>query len=1221
METGLKNYIKNMFAMSEAPTWDSSYEGTIFYDKVAKSWITGNNDGWQRLDRSTTSVAPFTAIDWVDPFEYPTDEIINSNYIVNDMGTMPGTLTAKSVVFDIADNWGGSGAILCREVDFYLNGTKLELTTTDYTVYGSAHSSPYAVANLFDTTTSLIGAHPENGWQQNISSNTRVIIVFNTPQQFNNIIVTNGHDDGALTTYSIQNVKITMTTTTTETLLTYNAPVTGGIVIFDDVFNQHSAINEPDSQTLVLQNIPEAITTFNISSENNVVDLTKSVIFDMTDNYGDASYMGIRSIEFTSGGELIELSTYDFTAYATNSYDPYYKAEMAFDTSLTKIGGIDYTTWQTQTGNSAKRLIIVFDAPIFFDGITVNNLHHSGTAFTNRGVKNMIVNTSSDEITDTTYNAAISKAILIFDSYITQHTNVDEVDDQILSLIPPETNSFVDTITYGNYSLKGTAISGSLGSSITKIMTPELSLAGKDLLAFDIASSRVGTNLSIELITNSLVLTKSVIVDIANDYGGAETYMSIRSIEFIDENDNIIPLTTGFTAYASSLFSGYTPAMAFNTGLLKTGSWANSSWISAQESQTNQRLICVFDSPYMIKDVVINNGHHLGNYTLEGAKNIKIYFSTDIVTSTIYNDGLTNSNLVFDGEIAAHVTNDVVDDQILNIISTILEVHTINITTPNTFQKEIWDVSTLSGTYEQLMFSIINDDLENTFYIDNMRFEEKELEIINWIDPFEYPTDEILNNNYIVTTAQNYITAKSVILDITDNYVDATWLSIRSIEFKLNGELIELLDTDFTSYETTAHSSTYYAKNIFDTSLSKTGSNINNSWLATSPNITNQRLICVLNIPITFDSIVVNNAFAKADASIATTRGAKNVRIYTSSDNITSTIYEETISNAYLIFDGVFSEHSAANEVDDQILALQDINTSSILSSEDVIKTYGNYSLKAVAGINSSVNDYFSKILTPVLDTTDINNIQFDVRSSRVGTNIQLQLSSSSIEYSAKSIILEYSDNWGDGTYSQIRSIEFYYKGTLVSLTNSTDFTAYGLFYAVSTEVWRIFDTSLSKTGVSTNNGWVSTSGGSSNRRLVCVFNSSQTFDSIVVNNGHHSGTANTTRGIKTTKITISDDEITNTTYEAIIANSTVIFDGIIEQHVAIDQIDDQVIPINAGSSESILTHDINIQASDVFQTEVWDVTTLSGGYNTLTFKILNDDLENTFYIDNMTKY
>lgn len=165
------------------------------------------------------------------------------------------------------------------------------------------------------------------------------------------------------------------------------------------------------------------------------------------------------------------------------------------------------------------------------------------------------------------------------------------------------------------------------------------------------------------------------------------------------------------------------------------------------------------------------------------------------------------------------------------------------------------------------------------------------------------------------------------------------------------------------------------------------------------------------------------------------------------------------------------------------------------------------------------------------------------------------------MSYTAKSIIIEYADNWGDGTYAQFRSLDLYLSGSLISLAETTDFTAYGLFYSATLEPGNIFDTSLSKIGTPTDKGWVSTSGGNVTRRVICVLATPQTFDSIVVNNGHNAGTS-TTRGIKNTKIIISTDAITDLTYQAAVANSTVIFNGQIAQHVASNVVDNQTLTL-----------------------------------------------------------
>jgi len=157
------------------------------------------------------------------------------------------------------------------------------------------------------------------------------------------------------------------------------------------------------------------------------------------------------------------------------------------------------------------------------------------------------------------------------------------------------------------------------------------------------------------------------------------------------------------------------------------------------------------------------------------------------------------------------------------------------------------------------------------------------------------------------------VTAKSVILDIADNYGD-TYIGIVSMEFFNDGELVPLLDTDFTAYGASYGGAT--PNHIFDTSLEKTGQTYPNlAWVGSSN--TNQRLSCVFDEDITFDSIVVNNS---SNNGAATNRGVKNVKINISSDEITSTTYDEYITNSTELFDGVFVEHVASDIEHSQVV-------------------------------------------------------------------------------------------------------------------------------------------------------------------------------------------------------------------------------------------------------------------------------------------------------------
>lgn len=162
----------------------------------------------------------------------------------------------------------------------------------------------------------------------------------------------------------------------------------------------------------------------------------------------------------------------------------------------------------------------------------------------------------------------------------------------------------------------------------------------------------------------------------------------------------------------------------------------------------------------------------------------------------------------------------------------------------------------------------------------------------------------------------------------------------------------------------------------------------------------------------------------------------------------------------------------------------------------------------------------------------------------------------------AKSVIIDIADNWASPlfTYIGVRSIDFYLDSNIIQNIANTDYSAYASF-THSIPVYKpdyAFDTSLSKTGSNTYNTWQAYP---KQQRLICVFNNLVLFNSIVINNDHSSG-SDTTSGIKTAKIYYSTDSITDTTYNATIPSSTLIFDGQIAEHVAADVVDDQTLTL-----------------------------------------------------------
>lgn len=177
---------------------------------------------------------------------------------------------------------------------------------------------------------------------------------------------------------------------------------------------------------------------------------------------------------------------------------------------------------------------------------------------------------------------------------------------------------------------------------------------------------------------------------------------------------------------------------------------------------------------------------------------------------------------------------------------------------------------------------------------------------------------------------------------------------------------------------------------------------------------------------------------------------------------------------------------------------------------------------------------------------------------------------------SVKSVVFDFADTYGASTLG-VRRIEFYDNtGALISLSTSTDYVAYATSEDVGYEADNAFDTSYSKIGTSLDTSYATAT--ANNRRLIIVFTATKTISKIVINNFHNSG-ATTTAGVENTKIYTSTDSITSTVYGEIISNSELIFDGVIAQHTAVNQIEDKPYcgvewAYNPATGFFMLTHD-----------------------------------------------
>jgi len=876
MEQGLITYIKNMFAMDEAPTWNAGYEGLIFYDKTAKKWITGTNVGWKIIDRTSTTVSGIAPINWIDPFEYYTNTSLSGTYTTVGSGISIST-----------DN-----------------------TTSTYGNY-SMH---------IDTGTSVSGSYVERQFSPTLDIKSDYL----------------------------------------------------SFDIKSDTIGSNLKIQCLDSITNYGSNF-------------------KSVILDIADNWGTA-YVAVRSIEFYFEGSLLEFSTSDFTTYATTTYGALYESDNAFDTSLSKTGSANDTSWISANGSSTnQRLICVFNTPISFDTVVINNYHSSGGT-TTAGFKNTNIYISSDEITSTTYGESISNSDIIFDGQIAIHVASDSIDDQVLDLIPqlstpeiilhdvnitqldtyqkeavfignldPDVGlgvlRFISTASGINYNVDNmrfdsdqetywldvceyTTNSGvqdvyvTTSSELLATTTTDMVSYGNRAIKLSADTTTSGASIcrTFASYTAGGYTAKSVILDIADAHGD-DTLLGIRSVDFWFEGSKITNLvTTNFVAYSTSYFSSYVASYAFDTSDLKTGSGSGRQWYSAAGSVINQRLICVFNIPTEFDEIRINNAHEQGAETNRGANNVKIHISTDTITDTTYDTTISNSTLIFDGQFDEHVASDIEDSQTLEITSN--------------------QGDPIVGTGRAPSTNTLLFDMASNRIGENLSFS------LEHVLPLSYTH-----------------TAKSFILDVADNWGDSSWVGVRSIDFWYNDSKITLSTSDFSSYATSEYSSQYHSENLFDTSISKTGSIADTTWM--SQYTTNMRVICVFNSEQYIDEIRVNNLHS---AGGLTTRGAKNVKAYFSTDTITDTTYNASISNSTLVYDGQFEQHSSTDTEDEQILTVSGTGggteTKNMLLDVVGINRFRNYSMDV-----SNV-DNINKICFTIKDASYdadyyIDNIRF----------------------------------------------------------------------------------------------------------------------------------------------------------------------------------------------------------------------------------------------------
>lgn len=160
---------------------------------------------------------------------------------------------AKSVVLDIANNYGWSSAAL-RSVDFYRNGVLIPIAEGDIAyAYTTSYRSPtYKPENAFITALPKTGTHEDTEfWTMGVASSIRLLCVFVAPIEFDEIVVNNSHDGNGYVDAGAKDIKISITTQAIDAS-GFGSTIPGGVLIFDGVLNKHVVgdVADPQAPTL-----------------------------------------------------------------------------------------------------------------------------------------------------------------------------------------------------------------------------------------------------------------------------------------------------------------------------------------------------------------------------------------------------------------------------------------------------------------------------------------------------------------------------------------------------------------------------------------------------------------------------------------------------------------------------------------------------------------------------------------------------------------------------------------------------------------------------------------------------------------------------------------------------------------------------------------------------------------------------------------------------------
>lgn len=384
-----------------------------------------------------------------------------------------GTLSVKSVIFDLLDNYGDADRMSLGMIEFvdYDNNVLKILPGEDFDAYASSEFERIleddpdgVVENAFDTSTSKSGCGYGDVWltTDGNASEQRIICVFYELQNIKEIRVVNacesendlfGEDKGVYR-FRVHTSREEVTNTSFGADIDRYYNLRDGFTLQLKKNPEQGVVNE---QVYDLQ-VEEETYTFNTNFTPAYVDITpadlvvphvgigddaldaKTFVFDLHSNIGGCTDIGLRGIDFYDRrGNLIELSKSDVEVYDSDHGDDTQVDGCVFDTSLSKTGPGIYDSdddvhrfWTgdwPDMGSGSARMLVVLPQKMDVGHIVVNNFHDEG-GLTSCGVEDWTIRYAKQRYINTRYEHDTEVLSYYADSTLDAHVESDEVDDQ-----------------------------------------------------------------------------------------------------------------------------------------------------------------------------------------------------------------------------------------------------------------------------------------------------------------------------------------------------------------------------------------------------------------------------------------------------------------------------------------------------------------------------------------------------------------------------------------------------------------------------------------------------------------------------------------------------------------------------------------------------------------------------------------------------------------------